>query len=104
MENNLKNILVRIDKLEKAVFRTGKKTTPILVDSFTGPKGGILMLISRKFFDAKRSLEEIHEKLDKSDYRYKKIVVYTTLKRLSAQKGPLVVLTEQGQKVYVKRK
>ena len=101
----LKSILTRLDRLEKTVFGHGKKKTTVKKPvEFKGPKGGITLLISRGFLNRRKQAPEVRGELEKSGYDYRIQVVQTALNRLSKNKGPLTTLTENGKKVYVKRK
>jgi hypothetical protein len=106
MKNDLGNIVVRVKHLEDAVFGvqravSKKVTTP---SSFTGPKGGALLLISSGFFSKKKTAAEVAEKLREQGYQYRTTVVQTALRRMSTVRGPLVALTEARVKCYVIRK
>ena len=104
-QKTIKNILTRLDRLEKAVFGSGKKKTATGKQTeFSGPKGGILLLISKGFFNKRRTASEVRNELEKNDYDYRIQVVQTALNRLTKNKGPLTTLTVGGKKVYVKRK
>lgn len=103
------DIVRRLEKLEDAVFSKPKakvnlgnnKTSDT---SFTGPSGGLKLLISDKFFAKKRALAETRDELEKRGYHYSLQAVQTALSRLSKSSGPLVSFKEDGRKVYAKRK
>lgn len=100
-----KNILARLERLEKTVFGSGKKNAPRnKPEKFEGPKGGVLLLISKGVLNKRRTAPEIKAELKKNDYDYRIQVVQTALNRLSKNKGPLTAFLEGGKKVYVKRK
>lgn len=104
-EKTLKNILVRLERLEKATFGSGKKNLPKnKSEKFEGPKGGVLLLISKGILNKRRTAPEVKDELKKNDYDYRIQVVQTALNRLSKNKGPLTAFLEDGKKVYVKRK
>lgn len=104
-EKMTKNILTRLDRLEKAVFGTGKrKTHTVKQEEFSGPKGGILLLVSKGFLNKRKTAPEVKNELEKNDYDYRIQVVQTALNRLTKNKGPLTALSINGKKVYVKRK
>lgn len=100
-----KSILTRLDRLEKAVFQSGKnKAVAKKQGNFSGPKGGILLLISKGFLNKRKTAPEVRDELEKNNYDYRIQVVQTALNRLTKNKGPLTTLTVSGKKVYVKRK
>ncbi|MBI4243212.1 MAG: hypothetical protein HY606_03900 [Planctomycetes bacterium] len=104
-EKILKNILVRLERLEKANFGSEKKNIPKnKLKKFEGPKGGILLLVAKEVFNRRRTVPEIKVELKKYGYDYRIQVVQTALNRLSQNKGPLTAFLEGGTKVYVKRK
>lgn len=73
-------------------------------DSYSGPKGGALLLISAGFFGKKKTAAEVAEKLREQGYHYSTTVVQTALRRMSSVKGPLLTLIEGGVKHYAIRK
>jgi hypothetical protein len=62
------------------------------------------LLISEGFFTRKKHLAEVRTALSKKDYHYSIQVIDTALRRLGKRRGPLVVLKEGGQNVYVNRR
>jgi len=102
------HIIKRLERLEKTVFSTGKKDARALAETkkeFKGPKGGILLLLSRGYFSSRKTATEITAELKKSGYDYRRQVVQTALNRLSKNMGPLTTgVKEGGKKAYVKRK
>lgn len=104
-EKLLKNLLARLERLEKAVFGSRKKNVPKnKPEKFEGPKGGVLLLISKGILNKRRTAPEIKIELKKHDYDYRIQVVQTALNRLSKNKGPLTAFLEDGKKIYIKRK
>jgi len=105
-EQNIKNVIKRLERLEKAVFSTEKK--PALnvskPNKYEGPKGGILMLISNGFFDISRNTLDVKDELAKNGYHYHRNAIQTALNRLSTAKGPLTSFVENALKVSAKRK
>jgi len=101
-------IIKRLERLEKAVFSpTAKeeKDKILLPKKFTGAKGGILLLVERKFFDNKlRSALETKSKMAENGYIYSIQVVQTALNRLSSPKGCLTAVKEGKKKAYARRK
>lgn len=97
----------RIRLLEKPL---NKKITKIISErnaeekNYIGPKGGIRLLIERKFLNTKKSADDVRGALNKEGYIYEKQVVQNTLNRLAGRRGPLVVIEEDGKRFYVKRK
>ncbi|MHB8623374.1 MAG: hypothetical protein ACYC9J_10915 [Sulfuricaulis sp.] len=107
-EKVLKNIIVRLEKLESAVFGSSKKTVNkarLDTEKYKGATGGIRLLADDGFFDKKRSFGEVYKALEGKDYHYTKQAVQTPLNNLSSSTGTLLVaLTEKGRKLYAKRK
>jgi len=105
MDKEITNILARLTKLEKAVFKTGVKTETKPKDkNFSGTKGGVLFLISKGYFNQRRLATDAKAELAKNEYHYSIQVVQTALNRLSKGNGALVAMKEGGKKMYVKRK
>lgn len=103
--NKLRQIIDRIERLEKAIFISKRKTAPtIQAKDFGGLKGGLHLLISRGFFKTKKTLSDTKQELEKHGYHYSAPAVQTTLNRLSRRTGPLTTFREGGKKVYIKRK
>lgn len=105
----MKDIIKRIEKLEKAVFgkmenSKGKNKKPKKEDSFSGPTGGLRFLISKNYFTKKRSLAEVKKEMEKNSYIYSDQAVQMALGRNSKVGGPLVSLKDGGKKAYVERK
>ncbi len=102
----VQEIIKRIERLEKAVFRKKEKraATSQQAEDFAGPSGGVRLLISKNFFKTKKILGDVRKALGKNDYHYGAPQVQTALNRLSTRTGPLAASTEGGKKVYVKRK
>lgn len=98
-----KNILLRLGRLERVVFGEQDKKN-FKKQSFKGPKGGVLFLISKGFFKTKKDATKTKLELEKHDYYYKREVVQTALNRLASSKGLLVALKEGDKKTYVERK
>ena len=96
-------LLLRIKKLEDAVFGQ-RKVTAIKPKEFTGATGGLRFLISKGFFDRKRTFAEIESELCKHNYHYSKQAIQTPLNNLSRAGCALVGFKEMGKKVYAKRK
>lgn len=105
-----KDIIARIEALEKAVFgnpaKVGKTAMRASLpgDEFKGSTGGLRLLVSNGFFNSRRKFSEIETELNRQGYHYSKQAIQTPLNRLSNQSGPLVGLKQGGHKVYVKRK
>ncbi|KKS66430.1 MAG: hypothetical protein UV35_C0015G0016 [candidate division WWE3 bacterium GW2011_GWB1_42_6] len=107
MTDELQNIISRLEKLEKAVFAQAKDKETNLkgpLNTFNGPKGGILLLIKNSFFKMPHAALEVKEEITKSGYHYSIQAVQTALNRLSDKQGPLNTLKDGKKKVYVKRK
>jgi hypothetical protein len=102
-DKTLNDLLLRIEKLERAVF--GKRKVVVTKRSdFTGATGGLRFLIAEGFFGRKRNFSEIESELRKQNYHYSKQAIQTPLNRLSRTGGALVGFKEMGKKVYAKRK
>lgn len=107
-EKALRNIVSRLEKLERAVFRSGKSavTQPEKdAKKYKGATGGIRLLADEGYFDKKRTFGDICKALESKGYHYTKQAVQTPLNNLSSPKKKLLVaLTEKGRKLYAKRK
>ena len=107
-EKILKNILSRLDKLERVVFTTKslkpRKNREKSSEDYKGATGGIRLLITEGFFDNKRLFKEVRSKLTQKGYYYSRQAVQSGLNNLSKKNGPLVVLEEKEGKKYAKRK
>jgi hypothetical protein len=106
-KNALKTLIARVEKLEKAVFGSGKHQSPESFrksKGFKGATGGLRLLISKGFFNRKHTFGEIKKALGDYGYHYSNQAVQTPLNTLSKPGGPLVGFKEQGKKVYAKRK
>lgn len=104
-EKIIKQIFVRLEKIEKAVF--GKDDTESKVvrhTNFKGATGGLRLLISKGFFSRKKNFGGIKKALADNDYHYSDQAIQTPLNNLSKAGGPLVGFKEGGKKVYAKRK
>ncbi|MCE9586223.1 hypothetical protein K8R04_02800 [Candidatus Uhrbacteria bacterium] len=110
LDNNKKvtdDILKRIVRLERAVFLTRKTASRKIASEgeFSGPKGGVLLLISKGFFTRQRSAAQVMAELKGMGYiGYRRQVIHNALNRLSASKGPLISSIEGGVRIYAKRK
>jgi hypothetical protein len=99
-----KDLVLRVEKLERAVFGTGNPKAITQRQAFKGATGGLRWLVSKGFFDRKQKFGEIEAELRKHGYYYSKQAVQTPLNNLSRKGGPLVGFKEKGKKVYAKRK
>ena len=111
MNNEIsKQIEKRITRLEKAVFgrkgRTGAVAkSPAKASDFSGPTGGVRLLVSKNFFKSERGLADVRAALKKEGYRgYVDAVIQTALNRQSARNGPLATFKKGSRKMYAKRK
>lgn len=100
----IKELVARIEKLEKTVF--GNTRSPEAPDQkeFKGATGGLRLLLSKGYFNQRRNFGQIKEALSKENYHYSNQAVQTPLNNLSKASGPLVSFREGGKKVYAKRK
>jgi uncharacterized protein YcbK (DUF882 family) len=64
----------------------------------------VRLLISKGFFNAKKTLGEVRRALADNSYHYSRQAADMALKGLALRKGPLISLKEGGQNVYAKRK
>jgi hypothetical protein len=96
----------RIARLEKAVFGHNSNTRRTIKaqQSASGPAGGVRMLIDTGFFKGKRNLGDVRTQLEKHEYYYSTQVIDTALRRLAKKNGPLVIVKQNGNNLYVKRK
>ena len=101
-----KDILARLEKLEQAVFgnQAKKPLNRNKTKQLKGPKGGILLLISKGFFTKPIKAVEVRSKLESEGYYYSIAPVQTALNRLATVSGPLTRHEKDGKKVYVGRK
>jgi len=107
MTGELQDIISRLEKLEMAVFTKLQDevvSPPNSSNNFSGPKGGILLLIEKDFFEAPHAATEVKDQIAKNGYHYSIQAVQTALNRLSSTKGPLNALKDAKKKVYVGRK
>src|SRR5712692_8523069 len=101
----IQEINARLVRLENAVFgKIGRHLQRLRKEEFSGPSGGVRLLIARRFFKSKRNLGEVRKALAESDYHYGAAQIQTALNRLSTRMGPLAASKEAGKKLYVKRK
>ena len=102
----LKDIVARLQKLERAVFRSGQKSPAVKsAGAYGGATGGLRLLIDRGYFVKKRAFGEIRKALEAKGYHYSPQAVQTPLNTLSSSaSGPLVAFAEKGRKMYARRK
>ena len=105
IDEQIKDLLRRVSKLEAAVFSSGKSSVePKAPNSYTGITGGIRHLAEQKqFFDVGKTLGEVKKELEKNNYHSSLQAVQMALKRLSRTGGPLIGYKD-GKKKYAKRK
>jgi hypothetical protein len=107
MKNQGLTIEQRIARLESAIFGREEKAqarTEAKSRDFSGPTGGVRLLISKSFFNKKKTFAEVRSALADHDYHYSAQAAQMALNRLAGHRGPLVSLKQGGKKVYVKRK
>jgi hypothetical protein len=110
MNDKTLTIEQRLTRLEKAVFgqkgeSQGRPKSTAKSSDFSGPTGGVRLLISQKFFKSERGLVDVRAALEKEGYRgYVDAVIQTALNRQSARNGPLATFKKDGKKLYVNRK
>jgi len=95
-DKSIDGILLRIEKLERAVFGQRKSAAPKR-DGFAGATGGLRFLIAQGFFDRKRNFSGIEAELHKHNYYYSKQAIQTPLNNLSKGGGALVGFKEMGK-------
>lgn len=103
----IESILLRLKKLEEAVFsRSGElsKRKPSSTEEYKGPKGGLHLLAANGYFDEERQLNQIRTELVKNGYRYSRQAVHMALSGLAKPRGPLVKLSKNAKHAYAKRK
>lgn len=101
----IEKILLRLHRLEKVVFSTGRdRKSEKPQKDFTGATGGIRLLISKSFFKQGKTAPVVKSELEKRGYFYRIQVVQTALNRLSERSGPLSAFKKDGKKMYVERK
>jgi hypothetical protein len=100
----------RLTRLEKAVLGKGEgngdrksKASPKASD-FSGPTGGVRLLVTKSFFNKKKTFAEVRSALSDHDYHYSAQAVQMALNRLAGNRGTLVSLKQGGKKLYVNRK
>jgi hypothetical protein len=101
----------RLARLEKTVFgqegdtaTNPKSKNSIKSAGFSGPKGGVLFLISKGLFKGKPGLADVRAALTEHGYHYSRQAVHGALTSLSSIGGPLVCLQVKGRNVYAERK
>lgn len=72
--------------------------------NYSGPKGGVRLLMERGYFKSKHSAQDVKTALEKEGYLYQAAVIQTALNRMVLKSGPLVNMKENGTKVYAERK
>ena len=100
----VKQILARLDRIEKAIFGNPNKFPIRKKEELKGPAGGVRLLISRGFFRSKKFVKETREALKQNGYHYGVAQIQTAMNRLSKRNGPLVASKESGNKSYVDRR
>jgi len=104
MKNDpLKNILSRLQRLERVVFSEGPSPSPRITPSLKGLPGLILKLRAQGFFTEPRTALEVHEKL-RSTYHCQRDRVAMALLRLQRRKQlrkASKVIGEKRQVAYV---
>ena len=114
-KGDISKILKRLERLEKQVFGAEASTTRLCVpraakkqdfkaSSYSGPAGGVRLLIEESFFSRKQGLAEVRSALATKEYVYRDSAIQTALNRMTGKEGPLVSMKEGGRKVYALRK
>jgi hypothetical protein len=102
--DDIDEVHARISRLEAAVFGSADSKPAFQARSFSGPSGGVRLLLEQGFFVTKRSLADVRAALDKAGYQYGAAQVQTALNRMAVRNGPLVTHVEGGRKHYARRK
>jgi len=103
----IKQILIRLDRLELAVFGKKSLKTKSLKSKkeFKGTTGGIRLLISKgSFKNRKKEFTEIKKELRENGYYSSLQAIQTALNKLSTPKGPLIKFKEGKKNYYAERK
>ena|SRR2546425_8255583 len=101
----IQKISERLARLEAIVFdKKAKRIPSSATQGFSGPSGGVRLLVSRGFFKTKRNLGEVRKALAENDYHYGSAQIQTALNRLSTRTGALTASKQGSKKSYVKRK
>ena|SRR5437762_397956 len=104
-EKAIKAMEKRLTRLEEAVFgKKGSRAEKAGGSNFSGATGGVRLLVTKNFFDTKRTRSETRSALAKNGYHYSGPAVQMALNRLSKRTGFLAAFKEAGKKVYVRRK
>lgn len=104
-DKTTEDLLVRLDRLEKAVF--GGRSAPsgkVRRSGRKGPAQGIRALIEEGLFSKKQRLADVITALSAKGYHYSTQAIDTALRRLAGRKGPLVVLKGSRVNTYANRK
>src|SRR5206468_3043359 len=94
---DLEDLLRRIEVLERSVLGPAKRKKPKAhrpsdTETFDGATGGVRFLISKGFFNSRRTFAEVEKAMQDNGYHYSKQAVQMPLGRLSTVGGPLVAL------------
>src|SRR3989344_6908163 len=105
--NHLKNIIERIEALERTVFHrstVSSREANGKDDEYIGPQGGIRrLIIEGEFFTSYRDLADVRRELEEGGYIYPRQSNNNALGRLSRAGGPLVCVKRAGKKTYLRR-
>lgn len=105
-EQSYKDVIRRIEQLEKVVFADRAKPATKNADSkkYKGATGGVRLLIEEGFFNHKRLFGEVCDAVSARGYHYSKQAIQEALTRLSTKEKILVSLEQKGKKVYAVRR
>ena len=109
MQENREDVLKQLNDHEKRIQNlesliSSNSPTKKIKSQYKGPKGGILLLFDKGFFNTKKKAKEVQDALEEKNYIYQIQVIQTALNRLSSSEGILVKFKENGKIVYAKRK
>jgi len=102
----VKEIMARLERLEKVVFAKQSSSAPSVSTSksYKGATGGIRLLMEEGFFGQKRALGEVCEAAGARGYHYSKQAFHDALTRLSTKEKALVTVSKNGRKLYALRR
>lgn len=103
-EKEFKQLVSRVEKLEKVLLREPKTKDLGTNEKFSGASGGVRLLHSNGFFDQRRKLADVRTEMRKHGYDYSLQAVDAALARASKPGHILTTFREGGGKLYAKRK
>lgn len=116
LQKEIKEIRAALERIEQALAghskasrqaksKVGKKPAEIGENAdFSGPAGGLRLLLSKGYFKQRRQFADVMQTLKADGYLYRKQAFHNALTRMSKLGGPLIFIKEGGKKVYAERK